>query len=308
MLQQPLVRVTLLGAASVIAFTSVVNFFKNQPASWPDEQRALTYIFIAPLVLLGVMLLGWLAARWLNLRFAFITGAVLPPLLLLVAILPVGLLLASLQVDPVHGLDGWAGWLLVAIGFYPAVAVWYLSPVRRTRLTVFSTVLVMLAGMVFYSWAARERWRHDYWANELRLNEVSFLKIPGFQLEGMRLVDHGSTSPVQAIAQYTLRGHGDYEGASLFVESNMRSGRGVTTSLTPNCGRGRPLTLDDRAICIIGDTQLLLRLDGTVSHVFWRDRAGRESALVRLASAATVHRWSIHDLRYIPVAGAGYFS
>ncbi|WP_020523899.1 hypothetical protein [Catelliglobosispora koreensis] len=307
MLQHPLVRVTLLGAVSILAFTGLVSFFKNQPASWPDEQRLFTYIFIAPLVLLGVMLLGWLAARQMDLRFAFVTGAVLPLLLVLVAILPVGLLLSSLQIDPVHGYDGWAGWLLVAIGFYPAMAVWYLSPAVKTRLTVFGTVVAMLAAMVFYSWTARERWRHAYWAKELRLNEVSFLDVPGFQLAGMRLVKHASTSPAQAVAGYTLRGTGAYEGALLYVESSMRSGRGVTMSLLPNCGPARPLTLEDRAMCLFDDDELLLTLDGTVSHVFWKDRPGRESALVRLASAATIHRWSIHDLRYIPVGGTGLY-
>ncbi|WP_203906643.1 hypothetical protein [Rhizocola hellebori] len=284
------------------------------PSSWPDEQRFLVYLG-SPLVLLLVCGLAWYASVRLGLRFAFLTGAVVP-IALACATLCIGALLQALGINPVKGFDGWAGWGIVAIAFYPAVTVWYLSRSWTVRLSVFGTVVLMAICMVFYSWTARERWRDAYYAEHTSYSTVRLLEVPGFRMKGINFIDNTSTSPIYATAGYVLEGQGEFHGVSLYVESDLGPGfdlksgkelvdREVGLDLT-ECRSSRLVKPpSDKQMCI-ADGGLVLLLDGTGFHIFWRGPGNSADSLRAVGNAASVHRWSKHDLRSIPLGSAGY--
>jgi hypothetical protein len=310
----PLARVTLLGTAAIVTFVGWLNREIHQPASWPNEQRALAYI-VSPLMLLLVAGCSWYAARQLRLRFPFLTGAVLPFLLVAVT-LGTGELLRWLQINPVRDLDGWIGWGVVAIAFYPAAAVWYLSPRWRVRLTVFGTVLAMFADMVLYSWTARERWRYEYYAAGIGTESVALLEVPGFTMKGMDFVSN-DYSRIWVKVGYLLQGHGRYHGVSLYVESNLgpgfepASGQQLSSDWAydpTTCKHDARLTPSlGRHICPFRDRQLTMILEATGFVLYWKGPGASADALRAVAEAATIHQWSKHDLRYIPVGQAGHY-
>ncbi len=294
---------TAIGAVTVVAFVSLLQWGFNLDGGWPEERRLFTYVVLAPLLLLFAAWFGWQGARRFRLPRPFLTGAVLP-FLLVAAALGTGALLRSLQIDPVHRFDGWAGWIVVAIAFYPAASVWHLSPKWRVRLTVFGIALAMFAGMVFYSWTARERWRYEFYADHIRENVVALLEVPGFRMTGMQVIDHPYDSASSADAGYVLAGEGHYLGVSLYVESDLGrpSGFGADPATCRADERLKP-TLE-KLVCVKGDRRAVMVFEGSWFHLAWRGPGASESALCELAAAATIHRWSKHDLRYIPLGSS----
>lgn len=104
----------------------------------------------------------------------------------------------------------------------------------------------MFAGMVFYNWTARERWRRDYYADEIRHGVVALLEVPGFRMKGMDLVGNADTSPVAATVGYVLEGQGEFQGVSLCGgQARPGSRAGVSAAAA-----GRPCCEAPSTVCV----------------------------------------------------------
>jgi hypothetical protein len=132
----------------------------------------------------------------------------------------------------------------------------------------------------------------------------------------MNFIDNTSTSPIYATAGYLLEGQGESQGVTLYIESDLGPGfdlesgdeladREVGLDLT-KCRSSRLVKpSNDKQMCI-ADGGLVLLLDGTGFHIFWRGPGNSADALRSVGNAASVRRWTKHDLRFIPLGPAGY--
>jgi hypothetical protein len=276
----------------------------SQRSSWPDEDRFWSYIVYGPCVVLFIMLLGWGVAWWFRLRWHFFTGAVMP-LLLVVATFATGTLLSGLQVDPVHGIDAWVGWMIAAIMFYPFATVWYLSPKRKVRLHAAGTAVVIFAAMLGYSWLARERWRADYYAEHVGQSEVSLLSVGGYHIKWMDR--HMGSSYGRRIAPSITYGLvSDTGDLSFYIEATL--GPKSETNWQQKhaelmkgleCVDKDSFVTTDRLFCARGRPSILI-LQGTGFAIYSNGTASAE-ALPGIAESASIHRWARSDLRYIPI-------
>lgn len=264
--------------------------------------------------------LSWYVAYRLKLRYAFLTGVLLPVMLAGIT-LGTGAVLRALQVNPVHGVDAWLGWGIVAVGFYPAATVWYLSSQLKVRLTVFGTVLLMFAGMFVFSWTSRERWRYEFWDNAIYQEVVALLEVPGFRMtRGMNVVTTADTSPVFAYVGYLLEGEGAHRGQSLYVESDLGPGfepmpghpkaekvyeRGLDPKTCELSRLVRPSGGKDFCATRPG-FDLVMLYKGVGFQIFWRGSVGNATTLRALAEASTIRWRPKGELRYIPLGPAGW--